>query len=89
MAFNLHRLYVPQEKLDEIIPACRSAAIGCVECKRILAVCMNERLAPCRAKREELAVNPAFVDDLLRDGSQRASLISDAVMAEVRTALKF
>ncbi|OGU00562.1 MAG: tryptophan--tRNA ligase [Geobacteraceae bacterium GWC2_48_7] len=89
VAFNLHRIYVPQEKLDEIVPACRGAQIGCVECKKILATCINERLAPFRAKREELAANPTFVDELLRDGSSRASLISDAVMAEVRTALKF
>jgi tryptophanyl-tRNA synthetase len=89
VAFNLHRIYVPEEKLDEIIPACRNASIGCVECKKILVGHMNERLAPCRAKREELAANPAFVDELLQEGSQRASLISDAVMAEVRTALKF
>ena len=89
VAFNLHRIYVPQEKLDEIIPACRNATIGCVECKKILVGYMNERLAPCRAKREELAANPAFVDELLLEGSRRASLISDAVMSEVRTALKF
>ncbi|MFZ2950872.1 MAG: tryptophan--tRNA ligase [Desulfuromonadaceae bacterium] len=89
VAFNLHRIYVPQEKLDEIIPACRNATIGCVECKKILVGYMNERLAPCRAKREELAANPGFVDELLLEGSRRASLISDAVMAEVRTALKF
>ncbi|MDA8414206.1 MAG: tryptophan--tRNA ligase [Desulfobacteraceae bacterium] len=89
VAFNLHRIYVPQEKLDEIIPACRGAAIGCVECKKILADCMNERLAPFRAKREELAARPQFVDDMLADGSNRASLISDTVMAEVRAALKF
>ena len=89
VAFNLHRIYVPQEKLEEIIPACRNATIGCVECKKILVGCMNERLAPFRAKREELAANPAFVDDLLQEGSRRASLISDAVMTEVRTALKF
>lgn len=87
VAFNLHRIYVPQEKLDEIVPACRNAAIGCVECKRVLAACMNERLAPCRAKRVELSANPGFVDDLLRDGSQKASLTSDAVMAEARAAL--
>lgn len=89
VAFNLHRIYVPQEKLDEIIPACHNATIGCVECKKILVGHMNERLAPCRAKRVELAANPAFVDELLQEGSRRASLISDAVMAEVRTALKF
>lgn len=89
VAFNLHRLYVPQDKLDEIIPACRGAQIGCVDCKKILAGCINERLAPFRAKREELAANHSFVDDLLREGSRKASLISDAVMTEVRTALKF
>jgi len=89
IAFNLHRLYVPQEKLDEIVPACRGAQIGCVECKKILAGCINERLAPFRAKREELAADPGFVDQLLQEGSRKASMISDAVMAEVRTALKF
>jgi tryptophanyl-tRNA synthetase len=89
VAFNLHRLYVSPEKLDEIIPACRNATIGCVECKKILVGCMNERLAPFRAKREELAANPSFVDELLKDGSRKASLISDGVMTEVRTALKF
>ena len=50
---------------------------------------LNERLAPFRAKREELTVDPRFVDDLLADGSTRASQISDSVMAEVRSALKF
>lgn len=89
VAFNLHRLYVPQEKLGEIVPACRGAQIGCVDCKKILAGCINERLAPFRARREELAANPGFVDELLQEGSRKASLISDAVMTEVRTALKF
>lgn len=88
VAFNLHRIYVPQEKLDEIIPACRSAAIGCVECKRILAECMNERLAPFRDHREQLAAQPGMVDDLLKVGSIRASEISERVMSEVREALK-
>lgn len=89
VAFNLHRLYVPQEQLDQIIPACRGAQIGCVECKKILAGCINERLAPFRARRVELAAHPGFVDELLQEGSRTASLISDAVMTEVRAALKF
>ena len=88
VAFNLHRIYVPQDKLDEIMPACRTASIGCVECKRIMAGFMNEKLAPFRARRVELAANPQFVDDMLRDGSCAASRISDAVMTEVRSALK-
>jgi tryptophanyl-tRNA synthetase len=89
VAFNLHRIYVPQEKLDEIVAACKGATIGCVDCKKILAGCINERLSPLRARRDELAVKPQFVDELLFSGSERASLISDSVMTEVRTALKF
>ncbi len=88
VAFNLHRIYVPQEKLDEIIPACRNATIGCVECKKILAEHLNEQLAPCRARRLELSEQPDFVENLLRNGSARASKISDLVMTEVRSALK-
>jgi tryptophanyl-tRNA synthetase len=89
VAFNLHRIYVPQKQRDEIIPACKNASIGCVDCKKILAECMNERLAPFRAKREELAQRPQLVDDILTEGSSRASQISDAVMAEVRSAIRF
>lgn len=88
VAFNLHRIYVPQEQQDEIVPACRNASIGCVECKKILAKHLNERLAPFRAKRVELAERPDFVENLLQNGSKRASVISDAVMAEARAALK-
>lgn len=89
VAFNLHRIYVPKEKQEELIPACKGATIGCVDCKKVLAACMNERLAPFRAKRVELAANPAFIDEILADGSRRASQISDSVMTEVREALKF
>jgi tryptophanyl-tRNA synthetase len=89
VAFNLHRIYVPKDKLDEIVPACKGATIGCVECKKLLAGCINERLTPFRARRDELASKPQFVDDILREGSNRASQISDTVMAEIRSALKF
>jgi tryptophanyl-tRNA synthetase len=88
VAFNLHRIYVPEQKLDEIIPACRSAAIGCVECKKILSDCINQQLAPYRARREELAANPGFVADLLADGSRRASAVAAETMQQVRDALK-
>jgi tryptophanyl-tRNA synthetase len=88
VAFNLHRIYVPQERLDEIIPACKNAAIGCVDCKKILTGCLNERLAPFRARREELAKNAGFVDDLLAEGSRKASIEAAETMQEVRSALQ-
>lgn len=88
VAFNLHRIYLPEEKQNELIPACRNASIGCVDCKRVLINCMNEKLAPFRAKREELALHPQLVDELLNNGSKKAFQISETVMADVRSALQ-
>lgn len=88
LAFNLHQLYVSEEVRAKIIPACRSAEIGCVECKRILTEAMNAALAPFRAKREELAASSGFVDEILAQGSAKASVVAKETMAAVRDALK-
>ena len=88
VAFNLHRIYVPQDKLDEIVPACKNASIGCVDCKKILTECLNNRLAPYRAKREELSRDAGFVNDLLADGSRRASVEARKTILDVRAALR-
>lgn len=88
VAFNLHRIYVPQEKIDEIVPACKNATIGCVDCKKILTQCINEQLAPFRARREELGRDISFVEDLLADGSRRASEMAAETMREVRSSLR-
>lgn len=88
VAFTLHSLYVPQEKRDEIVVACRSAELGCVDCKKILAQCMIDTLAPFRAKREELAGKEGLVLEVLAEGSRKAEKVARETMVEVRTALK-
>ncbi|HJV35568.1 tryptophan--tRNA ligase [Geomonas sp.] len=88
VAFALHSLYVPQEKRDEIVVGCRSAELGCVDCKKILAQCMIDTLAPFRAKREELASKPGVVDEVLTEGSRKAEVVAKETMNEVRAALK-
>jgi len=88
VAFTLHSLYVPQEKRDEIVVACRGAELGCVDCKKILAGCMIDTLAPFRAKREELARQSGLVHEVLAEGSRKAEVVAKQTMVEVRTALK-
>ena len=88
VAFTLHSLYVPEEKREEIVAACRGAQIGCVDCKKILAGCMVDTLAPFRAKREELAQREGLVDEVLTEGSRKAEVVARATMAEARAALK-
>ncbi len=88
IAFTLHSLYVTEEKRAEIVTACRSAQIGCVDCKKILAQCMIDTLAPFRARREELTATPALVEDVLANGSCKATQEAGKTMKDVRDALK-
>jgi tryptophanyl-tRNA synthetase len=89
VAFNLHRLYVPEEELAEIVKSCRGAQIGCVDCKKILAKRLIEALAPFRARREELGKNPCLALDILRKGNVQAAEEAAETMRDVREALKF
>jgi len=89
VAFTLHSLYVPEEKREEIVVACRGAQIGCVDCKKILAGCMVDTLAPFRARREELAQHEGMVNEVLAEGSRKAEVVARQTMVEARAALKF
>ncbi len=69
---------------DELAAACRSAEIGCVDCKRRLAQGINAMLAPFRERRMELAGRPSYVDGILEDGANRVRGIARRTMEEVR-----
>jgi tryptophanyl-tRNA synthetase len=88
VAWSLNHHYLPEEKQAEICTACRSAAIGCVDCKKMQAAALVESLTPFRERREELTANPSLVDDILANGAQRAAQHASATMLDVREALK-
>jgi tryptophanyl-tRNA synthetase len=81
--YRLHQSFKPG-KAEEIAPQCRSAAIGCVECKRLLAQEINKALAPLRERRSELATRPEYVRDVLAEGAQRARAIARETIREVK-----
>jgi len=89
VAFSLNRLYIPEEKRNELINACRGAQIGCVDCKKLQAEYLVETLAPFRLKREELAATSGMVEEILADGNAKAAAEAARTMAEVREAIKF
>lgn len=89
VAYSLNSTYLPEEKRMEIVAACRSAQIGCVECKRAQAEALVGFLAPFRTKREELAAHPERVADILDQGSRKAQEEAGTTMQEVRKAIKF
>jgi len=81
--FAFHGFF-SKDQVAEIETQCRSAQIGCVECKRTLARNLAASLAPFRQRREELAQDVQLVWDILADGASRGSEIAQETMAEVR-----
>jgi len=88
VAYGLNHHYLSESQKSEINAACRTAAIGCVECKKMQSQALVETLEPFRCRREELTATPAMVDDILSAGAKKAALHASETMLLVREALK-
>lgn len=86
--FSFHEIYTPHEIVQQIDGDCRTAAIGCVDCKKIMAKNLNNALSPFREKRRELEADISKVRDIIENGDNRATSIARETMAEVREAVR-
>jgi len=86
-AFNLHRVYCTEEEIHYVTQGCRSAGIGCLECKKIMIRHVIEDLASYRDKRACWQDHLEDVRDILREGGKRARAIAAETMTEVRQAM--
>ncbi len=84
--FSMHGFFSPGQAA-QIEKECRSAEIGCVQCKRLFAKNLADYFAPFRERRAALAEDPDRVWDILADGARRASVIASEVIAEVKAAV--
>lgn len=84
--YSYHKIYTP-EKLSEIDAECRTAGIGCRDCKNILFEKLLNVLNPIREKRVQLENNLTSVMDILREGEQKAKAEAESTMCEVRRAM--
>lgn len=85
--FPFHRLYSSPGEVAEVDRECRTAARGCVDCKKHLIRNMNAALEPVRAKRAEIASKPGFARDVLEAGNERAREIAGRTMERVSGAM--
>jgi len=85
--FSMHKIFSSPDEVEMINKKCRSAGIGCVDCKKIFAKNLNEHLIPFRERRAEIAQDPQGVFDILYDGGKRAKKIAEETMREVRDAV--
>jgi len=85
--YDWHKLFSPPETLAWSAAGCRSAGIGCIECKMAMADNLIKWIEPVRARREEYAAHPDKVLRILDDGSLKAREVAQKTMARVREAV--
>jgi tryptophanyl-tRNA synthetase len=86
--FTLHRVSTPESDRDRLAEGCRTAGIGCIDCKRMLIETLNGSLVPLRRRRDELAADTGLVERILADGTARARTEAASVMVAVRRAVR-
>lgn len=86
--FDLHRVYSTAAERQEVVQGCRTAGIGCLDCKNILLRHMVEDLQPLHEKRAYYEAHPDDALQVFVDGSRRAQLVAQETMAQVREAVR-
>ena len=83
---DLHKVFSAPEKLVEVYEGCRSAGIGCIQCKEWAADALVQILEPIRIRRATFSEEQ--VREILEDGSTRARARAEQTMQEVRAAMQ-
>jgi len=85
--YDWHKLFSPPETLKWSAEGCRSAGIGCIECKAAMADNLIKWIEHIRARREEFAAHPDKVLRIIDEGSIKAREVARKTMARVREAV--
>ena len=86
-AFQLHKVYSTTEEIEEVSWGCRTAGIGCLDCKKVMIKHVVAELAPIYEKRAALEKKPREVDEVLAAGNKVARQKASETMTEVREAV--
>ncbi len=82
----MHKVFSTPETLAKVYDGCRSAGIGCIECKGWAADALVQVLNPIQERRARFS--DAQVDSILKEGSERAAKRAEQTMVEVRAAMQ-
>jgi tryptophanyl-tRNA synthetase len=86
--FDLHRIFTPEDDRQACATGCRTAGIGCLDCKAVLLRHMLPPLREIRDRRQRFAGKPREVVEILHEGSKRARRTATETMDQVRAAVK-
>ena len=84
---DLHKIFSSKETMAKVYEGCRSAGIGCIECKSWAADALVQLLNPMQERRKKFEENPRLAWDILEAGSERARQVTGETMKRVRDAM--
>jgi tryptophanyl-tRNA synthetase len=84
---DLHKIFSDKQTMAKVYEGCRSAGIGCIECKSWAADALVQLLSPMRERRKKFEENPRLAWDILEAGSERARKVAADSMNGVRDAM--
>jgi len=84
---DLHKIFSSGETIAKVNAGCRTAGIGCIECKGWAADALVEILNPMQERRKKYEENPRLAWDILEAGSAKAREVASATMDEVRASM--
>ena len=84
---DLHKIFSDRATMDKVNVGCRSAGIGCIECKSWAADALVQLLSPMRERRKKFEENPRLAWDILEAGTERAHKAAAETMDHVREAM--
>jgi tryptophanyl-tRNA synthetase len=84
---DLHKIFSSRETIAKVDAGCRSAGIGCIECKSWAADALVQLLNPIQERRKKFEANPRLAWDILEAGSERARKTAGETMKDVRSSM--
>ncbi len=85
--FDLHNVFSPAATIDRVNAECRTAAIGCIDCKGLLADGVVTRLRPIWERRAALEQDPATVERTIKAGAEKARAVASQTLDAVNAAM--
>jgi tryptophanyl-tRNA synthetase len=85
--WNLHQVYSDPATKDWVLQGCRTAGIGCLECKQPVIDSINLELKPIRERAAQYEEDPTLVRNIIQDGNEKAADVAEDTMRDVREAM--
>jgi len=86
--YDFHKIYSPPAVIERVNKECRTAEIGCIDCKKLAADAMVAKLSPIWDARAQFSHDPKHVQDIVEAGAERAKKVSHQALEEIKDAMR-